>query len=219
MSVEIFFCYAHEDEVLRQGLEKQLNALKRQGMIDIWHDREIHAGEEWKSEIDAHLKSADIILLLVSPDFMVSDYCYSVEMSSAIDRHNRKEARVIPVILRHVYWQKSPFGKLQVLPTDAIPVTDPLWHNLDKAFFNVSEGIREVIEEIEEMRKMEAIDLSLKTRWLTEEEREELSAITRETNEKLKKCKSPEEKEEVLLDFQLRTLPYADDPLFYHDDL
>src|SRR5205809_6123317 len=147
-SIEIFFCYAREDEVLRQGLEKQLRALRRQGIINLWHDRNISPGAEWEHEIDRHLKTANIILLLISPDFMDSDYCYGIEMKRAMERHERGEAYVVPIILRPVYWKKAPFGKLQALPTDAKPVTDPDWHNLDRAFFNVAEGIRETVEEL-----------------------------------------------------------------------
>lgn len=154
MSIEIFFCYAHEDEPLLNKLKVQLKPLQRQGLIDVWHDRDISAGTEWEKEIDFHLNTAQIILLLVSPDFMYSEYCYSVEMKRAIERHERKDARVIPVILRPVYWQ-GVLGKLQALPTDAKPVTDPEWHTLDRAFFNVAEGIRDVIEKLINARKAE----------------------------------------------------------------
>jgi len=147
-SIEIFFCYAREDEPLRQELEKQLRALRRQGIINLWHDRDISAGEEWQRAIDKHLNSANIILLLVSPDFIDSDYCYGIEMKRAMERHEREDARVIPIILRPVYWQKAPFGRLQALPTDAVPVTSPVWHTQDEAFFNVAEGIRLAVEEI-----------------------------------------------------------------------
>src|SRR6266516_2584179 len=145
MSIEIFFCYAREDEELRQGLEKQLKALQRQKLIDIWHDRNISAGTEWEREIDKHLNTAQIILLLISPDFIDSDYCYGIEMKRAMERHESGQARVIPVILRPVYWQGAPFGKLQALPTDAKHVTSPSWHNLDEAFFDVAEGIRTAV--------------------------------------------------------------------------
>ena len=153
MTVEIFFCYAREDEDLRNGLEKQLRALKRQGLIDLWHDREISPGLEWESEIDKHLNTAQIILLLISPDFMDSDYCYSVEMKRAMQRHKRGDARVIPIILRPVYWRGAPFGKLQALPVDAKPVKS--WGDLDEAFFNIAEGIRDVIEKIIDAHKAE----------------------------------------------------------------
>src|SRR6266446_8435368 len=102
MPVKIFLCYAHEDEKLKKELEKHLSLLKRQGFIDVWHDRDISAGAQWKRDIDKYLNSANIILLLISPDFMYSDYCYSIEMQRAIERHEREEACVIPIILRHI---------------------------------------------------------------------------------------------------------------------
>jgi hypothetical protein len=146
--IKIFFCYAREDEVLQRGLEKQLRALQRQGLIEVWHDRNISAGTEWRKAIDKQLNTAQIILLLVSPDFMVSDFCSSVEMKQAIERHKCGETCVIPVILRPVYWHNSPFSIFQVLPANAKPIVDAGWHSLDEAFFAVSEGIRRVVERI-----------------------------------------------------------------------
>src|SRR6266849_5149044 len=146
--IEIFFCYAHEDEPLLNKLKHHLEAMKRQGLIDVWHDRNISAGTEWAKEIDKQMNTAQIILLLVSQYFMASDYCYSVEMKQAMDRHERGEARVIPVILRPVYFSNAPFGKLQALPTDAKPVISKSWPNQDVAFFNVAEGIRIAVEEL-----------------------------------------------------------------------
>src|SRR5436305_14472561 len=118
---EIFICYAHEDEGAVKELLMHLGVLKRQGFLDVWYDREIRAGMEWGKEIDAHLTSANIILLLISQYFMNSDYCYGIEMLRAIERHERGEARVIPVLLRPVYYQKAPIAKLQALPTNRKP--------------------------------------------------------------------------------------------------
>src|SRR6266566_6318223 len=145
MSVSIFFCYAHEDEDLLNKLKRHLWPLQRQGLIAVWHDRDISAGTEWEQEISQHLNAAQIILLLVSPDFMYSEYCYGVEMQRAIERHQRGEARVIPVILRPVYWQ-GILGHLQALPTDAKPVRS--WSDVDEALYNVTEGLRTVVEQI-----------------------------------------------------------------------
>jgi TIR domain len=144
-AMKIFICYAREDEGLRQQLEKRLKGLRRQGLITIWHDRRISPGAEWEHEIDAHLNEAQIVLLLVSPDFIDSDYCYGIEMKRALEKHNRKEATVIPIILRYVHWEWTPFGKLQALPKDAKPVCS--WPDPDEAFFNVTDGIRIAVEE------------------------------------------------------------------------
>ncbi len=113
MPVKIFFCYAHEDEQLLNKLKNHLFPLKRAGLIDVWHDRDISAGTDWEQQIKSHLNQAQIILLLISPDFMASDYCYSIEMQRVLERHDLGEARVIPIILRHVYWQ-DVLGKLRV---------------------------------------------------------------------------------------------------------
>jgi len=148
MPVKIFFCYAHEDEQLLNKLKSHLIPLQRQGLIDIWHDGDIKAGTEWEQQIKEQLDTADIILLLVSPDFMASDYCYGIEMKRALERHNRGEGHVIPIILRPVYHWQGVFGKLQVLPKDAIPVIHPNWHDIDHALHSVMEGIYKAIEDL-----------------------------------------------------------------------
>lgn len=144
--IEVFYAYSHEDEELRQQLENHLTLLKRQGIIVSWHDRKISGGTEWEGEIHEHLNTARIILLLISSDFLASDYCYDVEMNRAMERHEAREARVIPIILRPVAWRKSPFGKLQAFPKDAKPVTR--WEDLDEAFTDIAERIEEVVGEL-----------------------------------------------------------------------
>lgn len=144
--VGIFFAYAREDENLRDELQKHLSILERQGVITSWHDRKIGAGKEWKGEIDTHLNTARVILLLISSDFIDSDYCWDVEVKRAMERHEAGEARVIPVILRPVDWKSAPFGKLQALPTDAKPVTR--WENQDEAFLDIARGIRAAVMEL-----------------------------------------------------------------------
>ena len=145
-AIKIFYSYSHNDEGLRDELGKHLAPLRREGTIVDWHDRKIGAGKEWEGEIEEHLNTAHIVLLLVSSDFIASDYCYDVEMQRARDRHEAGEARVIPVILRPADWKAAPFGKLLALPTDGQAVT--LWDNQDAAFTNIAEGIRKVVEEL-----------------------------------------------------------------------
>jgi len=138
--VIVFYSYAHEDESLRDELEKHLSLLHRQGTITAWHDRQIMPGTDWHGEIDQHLDMASLILLLISPDFLASDYCYTVEMQRALERHKQGKARVIPVILRPVDWHEAPFAHLQCLPRDGKPVTE--WDNRDAAFRDIAKGIR-----------------------------------------------------------------------------
>jgi len=148
MPVEIFLCYAHEDENELKQLVTHLGALRHQGFLDVWYDREVIAGREWAREIDRHLNTAQIILLLVSQYFMNSEYCYLVEMKQALERHERREAVVIPIILRPVYYEKAPFAKLQPLPKNRKPVLGSSWYHPDEAIFDVAEGVRKAIEEL-----------------------------------------------------------------------
>ncbi len=144
--LEVFFSYSHKDETLCDELNTHLAALKRQSVIKNWTDRQITAGDEWRDEIEKHLDSADLILLLVSADFLNSDFYYLIETSRALLRHESGDARVIPVIVRPVDWQGLPIGKLQALPKDSKPVTS--WPNRDDAWLNVAQGIRRAIEEM-----------------------------------------------------------------------
>jgi hypothetical protein len=142
----IFISYAHEDEDLRKELEKQLAILRRQGLIETWHDRRIGAGAEWAGAIDRELEAADIVLLLVSADFLASDYIYDVELKRAMERHEAGTAKVIPVILRPCIWHRGDFAKLQALPRDGEPVTSSKWPSQDAALNNVAEGIARLVE-------------------------------------------------------------------------
>ena len=99
-TINLFYSYAHEDEALRDTLETHLTLLKRQHVIDMWHDRKISSGTEWDKAIDENLEAADIILLLISADFLASDYCWDIEIQRAMQRHKEKSAVVIPVLLR-----------------------------------------------------------------------------------------------------------------------
>lgn len=147
MPVKIFCCYAHEDEPLLNKLKAHLASLQRQGLIEMWYDRDISAGADWEQEISQHLDEAQIILLLVSPAFMNSDYCYGFEMERALERRERGEAQVIPIILRPVYWQNAPFSKLQALPKDANPVISSKWHTEDEAFVDIVKGLQRIIQD------------------------------------------------------------------------
>lgn len=138
--ISLFFSYSHTDEHLRDELEKHLAGLKHQGIISTWHDRRIGAGEEWAAQIDENLRSADVILLLVSADFIASRYCYDVEMLEAMRRHEAGETKVIPVILRPCDWHDLPFGKLQAATRNGLPVTK--FPTLDDGFLEVVQSIK-----------------------------------------------------------------------------
>jgi hypothetical protein len=142
----VFFSYSHEDEELRNRLEKHLALLKHQGLVEAWHDRRILAGSDLDEAISGNLESADIILLLVSADFLASDYCYSREMQRAMERHAAHEAVVIPVILKPCDWHSAPFGKLLATPRDGKAVTS--WANVEEALADVASHIRKRVEDV-----------------------------------------------------------------------
>ena len=143
---KVFFSYSHDDEALRNQLEKHLASLRYEGLVDSWHDRRLVAGEMVDSAIDAQIDAADIVLLLLSASFLSSHYCYSVEMQRALARHAAGECRVVPVILRACDWTHSPMGKLLAVPQDGKPITS--WTNPDEAFTDVVRQIRVLIKEI-----------------------------------------------------------------------
>jgi formylglycine-generating enzyme required for sulfatase activity len=156
--IAVFFSYSREDKPLRDKLEIHLSSLKRQEVISSWHDRQILAGSEWKEEIDHHIQTADIILLLISPNFVSSEYCYDIELPDAMARHEAKEAYVVPILLRPVArWEKLPFAKLQVYPSGGKPVTR--WSHEDDALEDVTEGIAAAVDQLLVQRREQEQEL------------------------------------------------------------
>jgi internalin A len=153
-AIRLFYSYAHKDEELRDELETHLKLFQRQGLIEPWHDRRIGAGTEWAGQINDNLERADVVLLLVSADFIASDYCYDTEMTRALERHEKGVARVIPIIISDCIWRSALFGKLQALPTDGRPVANwgPDKYARDSAWKNVADGIEKVLRELLEAR-------------------------------------------------------------------
>jgi hypothetical protein len=141
--IKLFIAYAPEDEAWRKILENHLMPLERENIIQPWHLGKIIPGEEWEAKTQDQMELAQIILLLVSPDFMASESCYGQQMQWAIQYHNNGRARVIPVLLRPVDWESTPFGKMQVLPSNSQPVT--AWSNPDAAFLEIVQGLKHVI--------------------------------------------------------------------------
>lgn len=144
--LRVFISYSHADDAWREAVVIWLAQLKNEGLIDVWHDRRITGGQEWAGQIDDNLNQAEIILLLVTPNFLASAYCNDIEMTRALERHDHKQARVIPIILTPADWKTSRFAKLQVFPKDGKPVID--WQTKDHGLANAIEGLRGVIEDL-----------------------------------------------------------------------
>ncbi len=143
--VRVFYSYSHRDESFRQELGKHLAPLRQEKLIDEWHDRRILSGENWERSISEKLDNAQVILLLVSSDFLASDYCSGVEMARAIERSEAGQAVVIPIIVRPCLWQvRLDKFKLQTAPKDALPITK--WPSSDDAYLDVAERVYEKIQ-------------------------------------------------------------------------
>lgn len=142
----IFISYAHEDEELKNELDKYLKVLKRSSKVQVWNDRKLIAGEEWDQTIMSELNKANIILLLISVDFNASDFIWDKELASAMKRHEEGTARVVPIILRKCQWSDMPYAKLQALPRNATPVTE--YDSLDNAFTEIAIGIEQLVDHI-----------------------------------------------------------------------
>ena len=151
---KIFIAYAREDEVYLNRLRKYLALLERNEEVTMWYDGLIDAGTQWNEEIKKHLHSADLIMLLVSANSLASDYFWNEEMQDALARHKRKEAIVVPVILRHCGWASTDLQKLQALPKDGKPVT--AWSDDSAAYYSIFQGIEKNVKKIQKQKKQAA---------------------------------------------------------------
>jgi TIR domain len=145
-ALKLFISYSHIDEVIKSEFIKHIHPLQRLKLIDSWHDGKISAGKELDDAITKEMNSADIVVMLISIDYLNSYYCIEIEMERAMERHAAGECRVIPIILRGCMWQHMPFSKLKALPDDAKAIST--WDDRDEALVSVAEGIRIVADEL-----------------------------------------------------------------------
>jgi hypothetical protein len=151
--IEVFLSYSSKDQALVDQFTAHLTALKWRGIIQVWHDHQIEAGTDWSKAITSYLDSADIILLLLSSDFLASEYSLD-EAHRALRRYESGQARVIPVLLRPVDFLATPFSNLQVAPIGGKPVA--LWEDKDAAFLSVVREIRKAAEELKARAMLDA---------------------------------------------------------------
>jgi hypothetical protein len=158
MPWRVFYSYSHADESLRNQLAKYLAPLKQKGSIIEWHDRSIEPGGDWNQKISDKLDSSDIVIALLSPDFLASEYCFGIEMEKAFSRLKREEIRLVPVLLRPCMWEESRFSAIQMIPRDSKPVTS--WPSVDEALKNVAMEIREIVSQAkpESIRPLDDLD-------------------------------------------------------------
>lgn len=142
----VFISYVERDSNLCDELLIHLSMMRRQGLVEEWYDRLVAPGSERNLEAHRALERSDVVLPLVSADFISSNERFTLEMRKALERHERGETQVLPVIVRACDWKHPPLGLLQVLPTGARPVTS--WTNRDEAWLDVTRGIRSAVERL-----------------------------------------------------------------------
>lgn len=147
----LFISYSHTDAEFRKGLETHLGALRRLGKVISWSDGQLLPGEDWNEAILRNLRSADIILLLISPESLDSDYIWKTELAEAMQRQTEGKCRVIPILLRPCDWKDMAFAKLELLPKDprnARPRPVSLWTDRDEAYTIAVQGIKKALKEL-----------------------------------------------------------------------
>lgn len=153
--VRVFLSYSHDDEkIRRRDLAAVLKVLENEKLIDVWCDRMIVAGDDWDKEIRQEVKKADLILFLVSREFLISNYIRSVEAKIALERASRNDGKITAIVHRLCTWQSEPWAKFQVLPVDAKglkPVQD--WKPQTHAWHNVEVELRKTAKKIISERK------------------------------------------------------------------
>ena len=142
--MKVFISYSHKDKAALERLHTHLAVLRRNGHIEEWFDRDILAGRKINAEVAERLESSRLFLLLVSPDFLASDYCMEREMVRALERNRSGNARVIPIIIEPCDWASTPLRDLKALPQDGKPVSD--WTNENNAYLNIVQELRRVLE-------------------------------------------------------------------------
>jgi len=167
-TVAVFCSYSHRDDQHRRDFEAHVAMLKRENLIQVWQDRKILAGDDWAGEIDSHLNSADIVTLLVSADFLNSDYCYEKEMMRALERNTKEKTPVVPIIVRPCDWATAPFSHLQAVPTNGKAVTS--WENRDEAWTVVANSLRLTVQVVIERLQANLAEVERRSSLLSVEE-------------------------------------------------
>jgi TIR domain len=141
--LKLFISYSHKDESYRQELDNHFAVLKREGQIEVWHDRCFELGDRVHRVINKNLEAADIVLFLVSANFLASDYCYTIEMPRTLERDRQGSVKILPVILRQCDWRNAPFGDISAMPRDGKSIESFSSH--DDAYMEVVAEIRKAI--------------------------------------------------------------------------
>jgi hypothetical protein len=152
--IRLFVAYARADKAIMDRLNQNLKTFKKAKLIDdIFYDGDILPGEEWDKKIKSALEKADIVILLISDDFLASDYCYNQEMANALEYHEKKQKVIIPIIVRYCSWEYSPIAKLQVLPKNGVPIVTSDWKSPDLPYKQITDELAFTLGTVKEEKR------------------------------------------------------------------
>jgi hypothetical protein len=146
-----FISYCHADQQLVIQFKKSISMLEREMNIEFWYDRAMAPGDEWEKMIHNELNHADLVILVVTNDFLSSQPCYEIEMKRALERQAKGATVVVPIIFRACRWQGAPFAAFEVLPTGSLAIES--WHNKDEAFASVAADLEALILRIQQSQE------------------------------------------------------------------
>ena len=150
--LQIFIAYSRRDAEILEELRIHLRVLERIQNVKIWYDGLIEAGHDWEESIKTNLHQADIILLLISQNFLASDYCYDTEMTQALALHEQGKLRAIPIIARNSLWQKTPFAHLQALPKNGKPIVSDWGVDREAPYLQIVQALEAIATELHKQK-------------------------------------------------------------------
>ncbi len=143
--VKLYFCCASEDILFLDSLEKHLKVLQRESLLSSWHRREIIAGFDIENLVQEKIRSADIIIFLISPDFFSTDYIYNYEMQVALEREKNGLSVILPIYIRSVDYSDTLISNFEILPSRENPVKSSFWDSEDVAYLEIIKALKEKI--------------------------------------------------------------------------
>lgn len=150
-NLKMFISYSHKDKFFLNELTKHLKTLEQRGIIEKWHDGELVAGDHINSEIEEHLLDADLVVFLVSADFISSYYCFEVELKKTFDRLYDGAVRIIPIIVRPCKWKDTVLSRYLAATKDGKPISK--YDNADDAWVEVVGSIERAVNKYLESKE------------------------------------------------------------------
>ena len=142
----VFISYSHKDEEWKDSLVTHLGVLQSQGLLDLWDDRRIGAGEDWHQEIQEAMAAASVAVLLVSAHFLTSQFILGEEVPCLLKRRDKEGLHIFPVIVKPCAWQTVGWlSRMQARPKDGRPLSAGDEHQIDTALTAIATEVHELL--------------------------------------------------------------------------